>query len=463
MKALLLLIAICIFLVNLNAADAQPAIIYVSKCNEASFNAALYSAADQSTIKLKCDGNIRLTSIKKITQNISIDGSGHKIILDGQRKTGIFEIPAGKSLSLESLTFINADALFDENYTTLPNYRGSAIVNYGELHVTRCSFYRNFSGYPYTGGAVDNHGTLTVNDSYFSKNGTRRGPGPRAATAGGAIANAGTASIHNTAFYDNESGSGGAIYNGSNIEIYQSVFANNHAATYECLACGGAVDNRGMMRLENSTIYANESFGIINRGTAIFISSTIFHNEAYRLSDSEPIYYRNILNLGVLTLRNSIIAAISSTFLEPGAASSINRDYRNCETFSGFESGIIDGGYNLQYPDQSCGSTISVADPMLTAWSDYGGVVSQGAEGYEVRMLGLSEYSPAINKGSCLQSPYQETDGRGFSRATDGRCDIGAFEYGAITSELLPTPTRAPTYTPYPTPIMTVQPVKAIR
>ena len=171
----------------------------------------------------------------------------------------------------------------------------------------------------------------------------------------------------------------------------------------------------------------------------------------------------NMLNLGILTLRNSIIAGPNKMPSQDARYAHMKAVSLNCisnlSSFLGGKNAIIDGGYNLQYPEDSCLKTRPVADPKLMPLGDYGSTKKQGIEGYPVPILGLYPDSPAINQGQCIYDSdemgsygLRELDGRGFSRSTDRKCDIGAFEFGAIPPEQLPTPTRYPIPTANPTP-----------
>jgi hypothetical protein len=438
------------FFMGSTTVQADPKTIYVARCIEADLNKALAMARDYDTIKFKCDGVIRLTGVKKIARSITIDASDRKITLDGQRKTGILEIATGADVRLKRITFAHAGFIRNESWEIVSKSLGHAILNQGTLTIDQSTFFENTAALPTTGGAIENYGSLIVNNSYFAKNATDAGPGPRQTSGGGALSNlGGTAVISNTTFIDNISGHGGAIFNSGTLSVFQSLFTQNVAGTYGCDWCGGAIANGNMsywgrdplamLYLKNSTIYANRSYGIINQGVATIVSSTIAQNAVVH---GGGLFYSNTLSGGVLTLHDTIVASGVSGL--PAAAPEMDGNCGQLWHPYEYTSEIIDGGNNLQYPENSCGKTILVGDPMLTPLSAYGSSASQGADRLKGQLLGLQPGSPAIDKGHCLFDIRDEFDGRGFSRATDGKCDIGAFEYGAIPRENLPTPTASP-------------------
>jgi hypothetical protein len=177
------------------------------------------------------------------------------------------------------------DSVFDN----LTGVCGGAIRNGGSLFV-RNSTFSNSGGF-FSGGAICNTveaATATIEGSTFSNNaggGTAFGAGAihnRGGTMtvvnsafvhntsshdqGGAIRNAGTLSVRNSVFFQNDGGAGAAIYiDGGNVTIRNSVFIENAATGVEsgplggvAAGHGGAIDNHGgQLMLENSLITDN--------------------------------------------------------------------------------------------------------------------------------------------------------------------------------------------------------------
>ena len=176
-------------------------------------------------------------------------------------------------------------------------------------------------------------------------------------------------------------------------------------------------------------------------GTVTITHGTLYNNNA-------GFDGSGILNNqeGTVALKNTIIANNSA-----GVASSAPGG----PPFSGNCGGtIIDGNKNLQFPDQSCGGTIPVADPMLGTLADNGGYALTHA---------IKQGSPAIDAADsnvCKSDPIDLMDERNDNRPIGAACDIGAYEYdpnkpgkgfdNSSATQCVPTPTLRPNI-PHPT------------
>lgn len=109
---------------------------------------------------------------------------------------------------------------------------------------------KNFNitkGFEDSGGAINNYGTLTLENIKLDEN--------EATTVGGAICNDGLLIIKNCILENNHSMfNGGAIYNLDAMEIYDSEFINN--ASEED---GGAIYNLNLMKIDGCKFIKNES------------------------------------------------------------------------------------------------------------------------------------------------------------------------------------------------------------
>lgn len=215
------------------------------------------SIQDNGTLKI---GNgiyngVNNTNIT-IDRNMSIIGESQAgTILDGENLNRIFFIQSGVNVFIYNLTFINGN-----------NTNGGAIQNNGTLTVNNCIFANNTAGWDGVstnyGGAINNQGTLTVNNSIFNNNDAR---------VGGAIYNYpdSTLNVSNSIFNNNSARLGGAIYThfrcSSNIK--SSNFTNNTAWR------GGAIYNLNYERLLNidSCIFTDNN--------ATFIGGAIYNND----------------------------------------------------------------------------------------------------------------------------------------------------------------------------------------
>ncbi|MHB8646782.1 MAG: choice-of-anchor Q domain-containing protein [Thermomicrobiales bacterium] len=172
------------------------------------------TAGDLVVFDLDCTSGspILLASAITINSDLTIDGSGHIVVVSRGGATQAFIINSGAHVTLMKLTITNA-----------PN-------------------------------AIGNSGTLAVVNSTFSGN---VGLG-----AGGAITNSGMLDIRGSTFVGNQGGNGGVIYNGPGhtTTISNSTFSGNSAPG---MGAGGALTNSsGTLTITNSTVTQNGTGGV---------------------------------------------------------------------------------------------------------------------------------------------------------------------------------------------------------
>jgi hypothetical protein len=165
----------------------------------------------------------------------------------------LLKVNYNKTLTLDDVNFTNGGGSSELN--------GGAIYNHGTLTVNGGTFSDNRDGE--YGGAIDSHGSsgsqsLTVSDAYFTGNGGEDG---------GAIANGldSTATISGSTFSQNSTpgGDGGAIENDGVATITDSSFLGN-TGEY-----GGAIYNDGALGTTDDTFTGNRGYeggGIYNDG-----------------------------------------------------------------------------------------------------------------------------------------------------------------------------------------------------
>ena len=264
------------------------------------------------------------------------------------------------------------------------------------------------------GGGIYNSGTLTLTDTYVTKN--------SAYLSGGGIYNEGRLNVSRSTVSYNGAGAstnifgpdGGGIYNTGMLVVAYSTVHNNTAND-----AGGGIFNidipptyAGHLRVFNSTISDNTALGnlgdggggVRNWGTAVLISSTITGNYA---DDGGG----GIENSGALQLLSSIVAGNSA------------EDGPDCV---GEPTSL---GYNLIGDDSGCelvpviGDMLNV-DPLLGPLLNNGGPTSTHA---------LPPGSPAVDGigfAACNDTNGNPLliDQRGKPRPQGPDCDIGAFE-----------------------------------
>jgi hypothetical protein len=165
----------------------------------------------------------------------------------------LLKVSYGKTLTLDDVNFTNGGGSSEIN--------GGAIYNHGTLTVNGGTFSDNRDGE--YGGAINSYGiisgtSLTVRDAYFTGNGSEDGGAidigenstatisdstfSRNSTPGeygGAIENDGSATITGSSFLGNTGEYGGAIYNDGGLSTTDDTFTGNRG--YE----GGGIYNDG--------------------------------------------------------------------------------------------------------------------------------------------------------------------------------------------------------------------------
>jgi hypothetical protein len=254
------------------------------------------------------------------------------------------------------------------------------------------------------GGGIFNYDTLMLNGGSLISN---------TAQDGGGLANWDPATMTLTAvsLISNtapDGGGGGVFLNGGTMYIAESAFYGNQAVG------GGALNvSNGILTLVNSTLSRNSAAiggGLDNYATANLNNVTVAYNTGYGL----------YAIAGSLRVANTLIAGNS---------------------FSDCNGTLNSRGYNLIQNTTNCTITgvtqgnITNTNPLLGPLQNNGGATWTRA------LLGGS---PAINTAN----PATPLDGllyrclpidqRGQPRPADGRCDIGAYEYGAAFKVFLP-------------------------
>ena len=215
-----------------------------TKTSPTTLTKAIENAQDGETITLTTTGTqdtYTINSPINIYKNINIVGeSGKTIILDGQQKSGIFNIN-GATVKLQNIQIINSKSetapisstnseltiqgvTFKNNHGTLA---GAILSKESNLKITGSTFTNNTSDK--IGGAVTQLGnkSLTVTGSTFTQNSAKYD--------GGSIYSVqSSATITSSTFNNNNARNGGALYLGNNVNKIQfmvtnSLFTNNKA------------------------------------------------------------------------------------------------------------------------------------------------------------------------------------------------------------------------------------------
>src|SRR6266498_1181347 len=298
----------------------------------------------------------------------------------------------GGGINNEDTLTVN-DSTFSDNSATngaLPS-GGGGIRNSGILTVMNSSFSGNtvigeeLNDKDGLGGGIWNDGTLNVTGSTFDGNtaegasGPYAGDGDRAGLGGAIYADAGTVSIANSTFTENQAKSG-----------------DN---TSSCTTCpfsdagGGAIymASGSGHSIINSTLSGN----LVTQGANTKITAPT-HSGALFVGTGSTV-----------DLKNSILA----NSLAPGGDC-----FSNSATVNQ-TSNLIENQFN-----SSCGAPALTSDPLLDALADNGG---------PTKTVALQAGSPAIDAGddvTCTATPVNNLDQREVTRPQGAHCDIGAYE-----------------------------------
>lgn len=253
--------------------------------------------------------------------DLVIDGNGK--IIDGAGKSRIFII-TGENITLKNIIFKNGYS--HKSYDNLTNNNGGAIRNnhMNKLIIENCAFINNKAE---MGGAIENKGDLTMNNSTLTENIANLEGGAiqnignlnlrdsiivenKAEEYGGAIHNIkGEANIIKTEFRKNLTNKdGGAILNRDKLKLIESFLIENKAERY-----GGGIQNReGELEINKTSFIdniANLNGGAImnNSEWMIVINESEFTNN-YSWRDGGAIYnFRGKLTIMKTTLNNNKI------------------------------------------------------------------------------------------------------------------------------------------------------------
>jgi uncharacterized repeat protein (TIGR02543 family)/CSLREA domain-containing protein len=343
------------------------------------------SGAD--TITFAGDYTINLeTAQLQISQDVTIDGSGQTIIINGPGSScvtcfRVFNIStAGKTVVMKHLTIANG---------WLSSGEGSAIANNGStVTISDSNFNNNNSIAIYNANA-----TLTISDSNFNNNVTaiKNTTGGKVIVSGSNFTGGTNTVIH--------------TYNGLSVDVDRCTFSGNTGTAIDSFYGLGVT-----VTVTNSTFYNNTSgMGVIYTRTNLIVKNSVFsNNQAYSIKD--------FANCGTspactLELGNNIFANAVGGYTH----------------FNGGGSQWIDLGHNISDQNMAWTDPTSMqnTNPLLGTIGNYGGLTST---------LPLLPGSPAIDAGDaaiCAALPVGDLDQRGFSRVE--ACDIGPFESRGFT------------------------------
>ncbi len=419
---------------------ARAATVTATNTNDSgagSLRAAVAAAGSGDTINFSVSGTIALTTgAISLSKNLTIDGTGQSVAVDGSNASGVFSVGSGATVFLRNLTIshgaatgtnggaivVGAGSTLTVDTCTLSasttNGSGGALANFGTTTFTNATISGNFTSAG-GGGAVYNAGTMTVSGTTVVNN--------SAPNDGGAFLNdsTGTLTIANSAFSGNSAnangGGGGALANVGAATITGSTFSGNSAVGY-----GGAIradasgaPGFGKLDVVNSTFAGNVSNGSagggaiasVNAGAVRLFNVTVASNSATGTSFGGGLYVG-----GGTTLQSQ------NSILSGNAAPAGNG--QDCI------GTISSQGYNLVSNLEACTISGTTTGNVTGSAASLGALANNGGP---TQTMVLNAGSPAIDAGNPAGCVDQNgaaltVDQRGFTRPSNGRCDMGAFE-----------------------------------
>ena len=203
----------------------------------------LASASAGDTITFSCSGTIPITSTLTISKNLTINGTGQSVTLDGGNSVEVLFVRSGVIFTLNALTVAHGLAI--------SGIDGGGLFNSGTVTISNSTFANNSASGSSSGGGLANGGTVTISNSTFANNSAGGG--------GGGLINEGTVTISNSTFANNSAGGGGGLINGDTLNIRGSIVANNSGGN--CATVVHAITDQG------SNLSSDSSCGFTGTGS----------------------------------------------------------------------------------------------------------------------------------------------------------------------------------------------------
>jgi hypothetical protein len=365
------------------AASVRAGMLLVQNCNPSgagSLTDRIGAAQVGDTILFAVDcpnaSPIAISSRMAISRTITIDGTGHVIVISGGNVSGLFAVNPNVTFSINRLTLING------RDTTLG---GGAIANSrGIVYVRNCTFTDNHADIDDSGGGaiLTDRATTFVSGSTFVGN-----------TANG-----------------NQSG-GGALF------------------------AVGIGANRSTLTVSNSTFSGNTANGVNAGGGGIENLISTLHVTNATFSGNTGGSGGGIANVSA----TGAIANVANVIIAGNTATDATSGNVGPDVFGAFASGghNLIGKSNDSSGFTVAGDLSgTIANPLLTY---LGSLANNGGLTRTMAPLAGSQAIGHGDAAKCTASPVGGVDQRGVARQA-GVCSIGAFEAQPGFMNLQPRP-----------------------
>ena len=368
------------------AGSLRAAIATANPGDTIEFHASVFGGPLQKTISLS-HGAITIAKDLTIVGSGNVTGSpATLVVIDGNGAGRIFVTGSHAAVTFTDLTLQNGRAANG----------GAVLIGSGTTaNFLGCDFVSNTATGSAGGGAIFNQGTLHLDDCLVASNAAPAG-------SGGGIAGTGPLMITRSLFEGNfASGFGGGVHSdAANVWIESSTFSGNRGGT------GGGL----------SLVAANGP-----KRNASLIAVTFANN----VSDGQSggVYVAG--SSAAATVGGSIFA---HNLVLNGTSTGVQRDLGTQQSGK-----ISSADFNIVL---KTGTTLSPSgandqtnvDPLLGPLSYNGG---------RTRTHAIASGSPAVDRGNpAFAGNLVSTDQRGLPRVSNGRADVGAFEFFGPTLTL---------------------------
>jgi len=427
-----LLIALILFAAidPILAATALAADAVVSgACGESEFDSALSNVQTSGggTITFTCGNSpfyLLFSSQKTISSAVTIDGSG-LAILSGQNSTRLFYVNGGASLTLLNITVRNGNGSGGD---------GGAIDNRGSLTVDNSKFLYNTTVPTYSGGAIVSYGPLTIqNNSEFGYN-EGGGGGAVYPRWGAAVTNISDSSFHHNQAKSSSAGWGGALlaWDGPKVTVQNSSFDQNWASK----GGGGLyILANSSLAMKDSSLTTNQSNG---NGGALYIQGSANITDTLIANNFAVDYGGGLHNDGTTTFVHSTISNNTGFYAGGGLSNSGTGNLTLIRSSIANNYGYTDGG------GVSASGVVTILNSQLIGNRNqyYGGAITasgvvnvnfstiidlENASSPSWAVYNYSGYTLNI-KNSIIRAETNDCGGpitsQGFNIASDGTCSL---------------------------------------